>query len=66
MQQGTRYLQHVCQHSKTNKDVSLSNHVPLLKKSLETFVFRVKVCLAINNEVGSFWMGTLKNRWASN
>jgi hypothetical protein len=40
--------------------------VPLLKKSLETFVFRVKVCLAINNEVGSFWMGTLKNRWASN
>lgn len=62
MQQSTRYLQHVCQHSKTNKDVSLSNHVPALKKSLETFVFRVKVTLAVNNAVSSFWMGNLKNR----
>lgn len=25
------------------KDISLTNHVPALKKSLETFVFRVKV-----------------------
>jgi Fanconi anemia group D2 protein len=62
IQQSTRYLQHVCQHSKTNKDVSLSNHVPAIKKSLETFVFRVKVTLALNHAVGSFWVGTLKNR----
>jgi Fanconi anemia group D2 protein len=60
---GTRYLQHVCQHSKTIKDVSLSNHVPALKKSLETFLFRVKVTLAVNNIQGAFWMGVLKNRY---
>ena len=35
-----RYLQHVCNHSKIVKDVALSNHVPLLKKSLEQFVYR--------------------------
>jgi Fanconi anemia group D2 protein len=51
----------VCQHSKT-KDVSLSNHVPALKKSLETFVFRVKVTLALNKAASCFWMGTLKNK----
>ena len=61
IQQATRYLQSVCQHSKT-KDVSLSNHVPALKKSLETFVFRVKVTLALNKAGSCFWMGTLKNR----
>ena len=62
MQASTRFLQHVCSHSKINKDVALSNHVPLLKKALETFVFRVKAMLALNNAVAAFWLGNLKNR----
>ena len=62
LQLSTRYLQHVCSHSKINKDVSLSNHVPFLKKSLEAFLFRVKATLATNNVAGAFWMGNLKNR----
>ena len=62
LQQSTRYLQHVCNHSKTSKDVSLTNHVPLLKRSLETFLFRVKLMLAHNNVAEVFWMGNLKNR----
>ena len=62
MQQITRYLQHVCTFSKLKKDVALSNHVPLLKKTLETFVFRVKAMLAYNNSLEAFVLGNLKNR----
>merc|ERR1719187_1783381 len=62
LQISTRYLQHVCNHSKIHKDVALSNHVPLLKKLLEVFVYRVKAMLAANNCIDSFWMGNLKNR----
>ena len=39
-QSSTRYMHHFCNHSKIKKNVALSNHVPLLKKSLEAFVFR--------------------------
>ena len=71
LQMSTRQLQHICSHSKLQKDVALSNHVPLMKKSLESFVFRVKAMLAVNWNVtgpdGSkmshkFWVGNLKNR----
>ena len=44
------------------KDVSLTNHVPLLKKALESFVFRVKAMLALHNCQEAFWLGNLKNR----
>ncbi len=44
------------------KDVSLTNHVPLLKKALEAFVFRVKAMLALHKCQEAFWMGNLKNR----
>ena len=30
--------------SQVSKDLSLTNHVPAVKKCLETFVYRVKVC----------------------
>ncbi|CAL1274345.1 unnamed protein product [Larinioides sclopetarius] len=62
LQVSTRYLQHVCCHSKVLKDVSLINHVPLMKKSLEVFVFRVKMMLAVNKCEEAFWIGNLKNR----
>ena len=42
-QQSTRSLQHLCSHTKVNKDVIMTTHVPALKKCLEAFVFRVKV-----------------------
>ena len=44
------------------KDVSLTNQVPLMKKCLETFVYRVKACLSINHCLEAFWLGNLKNR----
>ncbi|GIY37177.1 fanconi anemia group D2 protein [Caerostris darwini] len=62
LQVSTRYLQHVCCHSKVLKDVTLIKHVPLLKKSLEVFVFRVKMMLAVNKCEEAFWLGNLKNR----
>ncbi|XP_015929151.1 Fanconi anemia group D2 protein [Parasteatoda tepidariorum] len=62
LQASTRYLQHVCCHSKVLKDVSLIKQVPFLKKSLEVFVFRVKVMLAVNKCEEAFWLGNLKNR----
>ncbi|XP_059165217.1 Fanconi anemia group D2 protein-like [Physella acuta] len=62
LQQSTRMLHHLCGHSKITKDVALTNQVPLLKKALETFVFRVKAMLALNNCQDAFWVGNLKNR----
>ncbi|GFO21237.1 fanconi anemia group d2 protein [Plakobranchus ocellatus] len=62
LQQSTRMLHHLCGHSKINKDVALTNQVPMLKRALETFVYRVKAMLALNNCQDAFWMGNLKNR----
>lgn len=36
--------------------------MPLLKKSLEQFVYRVKAMLAFNRCQEAFWVGILKNR----
>ena len=35
-----RYMQNVCCHSKLTASVSLANHVPLVKRALEVFVYR--------------------------
>ena len=62
LQQATRFLQTICSHSKITQDVSLANNVPLLKKSLEVLVFRVKAMLAANDCLDAFVLGNLKNR----
>ncbi|KAM8994581.1 Fanconi anemia group D2 protein isoform 1-T2 [Ara ararauna] len=62
LQLSTRQLHHMCGHSKIHQDIGLTNHVPLLKKSLEQFVYRVKAMLAFNHCQEAFWMGVLKNR----
>ena len=43
LQSSTRCLQHYCAHSKASKDTNLINHVPGVKKMLETVLFKVKV-----------------------
>ena len=43
LQSSTRSLQHYCAHSKASKDTNLINHVPQLKRTLETILFKVKV-----------------------
>ncbi|CAK9294915.1 unnamed protein product [Gordionus sp. m RMFG-2023] len=62
LQRSTRYLHSICGHCKNSKDIVLLNHVPPLKKVLETFVFKVKDMLAKNNCSDAFWLGNLKHR----
>ncbi|XP_007652032.1 Fanconi anemia group D2 protein isoform X3 [Cricetulus griseus] len=62
LQRNTRLLHHLCGHSKIHQDTRLTKHVPLLKKSLELLVCRVKAMLVLNNCREAFWLGTLKNR----
>ena len=62
LQMSTRQLQHVANHSKIKKDIAMARHVPLLKKSLEMLLYRVKAMLALNKAADAFWMGILKNR----
>ena len=57
LQMATRFLQTICIHSKISQDVFLANNVPLLKKSLEVLVFRVKAMLAANDRVDAFRLG---------
>ena len=40
IQKSTRFLSNCCDHVKFKKDAALTNHVPLLKRSLETYLFR--------------------------
>ncbi|KAF6312819.1 FA complementation group D2 [Rhinolophus ferrumequinum] len=61
-QLNTRLLQHLCGHSKIHQDMKLTEHVPLLKKTLELLVCRVKAMLILNNCREAFWLGNLKNR----
>jgi len=62
LQQSTRCLQHFCGHSKVTKDLTLTNHVPLLKKTLEMLLYKVKELLMNHNCAEAFWLGNLKNR----
>lgn len=62
MQLCTRYLQYVCSFTRQKQDGGLAAQVPLLRKLLEQFVFRVKAMMALNNAVEAFWLGNLKHR----
>lgn len=62
VQTSTRFLHHLCCHSKLVKDTSLLAYVPQFRLTLETLVYRVKAALVINNCSDAFWMGALKNK----
>ncbi|KAG7283247.1 hypothetical protein CRUP_004989 [Coryphaenoides rupestris] len=59
---GMPLLDYSFKKHKIRQDMSLTNHVPALKKSLELFIYRVKAMLMLNNCQEAFWMGNLKNR----
>ena len=40
----------------------LTAYVPVVRKTLETLIFRVKAMLVANNCSDAFWMGNLKNK----
>lgn len=62
MQLSTRSLHHICGHSKIVKSVLLTNQIPLVKKSLEQLMLRVKEMLSINKCEEGYMIGILKNR----
>jgi hypothetical protein len=44
------------------KMAGLTIYVPIVRKTLETLIFRVKGMLVANNSPDAFWMGNLKNK----
>jgi len=62
LQSSTRILQNLCAHAKVQKDRSLTNIVPSLRKVLETLIFKVKGLLQANNVLNAFGVGSLKHR----
>ncbi len=52
----------MCSHSKLAKDPSTAKFVPAMKKSMETLLYSVKSMMALNNAIGTFQLGVLKNR----
>ncbi|KAJ3089632.1 Fanconi anemia group D2 protein [Quaeritorhiza haematococci] len=62
LQSGTRLLQSICGHSKVTKDTVLVANVPLVRRSLETLLFKVKMMLQENDALKAFWLGNLKHR----
>lgn len=62
IQSTTRFLHHLCCHSKLTKDARLIAYVPQFRLTLETLVYRVKAALVANDCSDAFWMGNLRNR----
>lgn len=44
------------------KMARLTNYVPVVRRTLEALIFRVKGMLVANNSADAFWMGNLKNK----
>ena len=62
LQRATRMLQTICGEAKTRKMATVANLVPAAKKSLEKFIFVVKVLLHEAKQQDTFWLGNLKNK----
>ncbi|PNF22433.1 hypothetical protein B7P43_G16287 [Cryptotermes secundus] len=62
LQVTTRYLHTLCISTKREKMAGLTIYVPIVRKTLETLIFRVKGMLVANNSPDAFWMGNLKNK----
>eukprot|EP00887_Chlorella_sp_A99_P000490 scaffold17.g490.t1 len=62
MQKGTRLLQAVCGEGKSGSILPLAAKVPLVKKSLERFVFLMKAFMTEAHGPKGFWFGQLKHR----
>ncbi|KDR12150.1 Fanconi anemia group D2 protein isoform X3 [Zootermopsis nevadensis] len=62
LQVTTRYLHALCISTKREKMARLTNYVPVVRRTLEALIFRVKGMLVANNSADAFWMGNLKNK----
>ncbi|OLY84117.1 Fanconi anemia group D2 protein-like protein [Smittium mucronatum] len=62
LQKATRTLQIFCGHSKVVRDLRLTKIVPMVRRSLEAVILRVKFLLKNNNILSTFEIGVLKHR----
>jgi hypothetical protein len=60
IQKGTRILQIICATSKRQQDTTITKNVPFVKKSMEQFIYSVKILLKANNVLSSMTQGNLK------
>lgn len=62
VQKATRTVQTVCNEYKVTRDNGISASIPLVRKTLETFLYQVKAMLANNDYLAAFSFGNLKHR----
>lgn len=62
LQASTRALQHMCAHAKVEKDQRVFKLVPLVKRNLETMLFKVKALTEAMGCLAAFSLGNLKHR----
>ncbi|KAL9900180.1 fancd2 isoform 1-T3 [Glossina fuscipes fuscipes] len=62
MQITTRYLHHLCCHSKAALNTAIISQIPSLRETVENYIFRVKALLTANNCGSVFLLGNLKNK----
>ncbi|KAL3701169.1 hypothetical protein R1sor_019191 [Riccia sorocarpa] len=62
LQKATRIIQTLCSDAKGQKRMPVTCKVPLVKRSMERFVFCIKALLHGTSHGDSFWMGNLKHK----
>lgn len=62
LQKATRTLQILSCEGKKHKDASVVSRIPLLKRTMERFIFRMKAFFHGTDLVDKFWMGNLKHK----
>ncbi|KAJ8529382.1 hypothetical protein K7X08_036217 [Anisodus acutangulus] len=62
LQTATRTIQTLCSEAKGMKQTSITSKIPITKRSMERFLFRVKELLHSTSSGCTFWMGNLKHK----
>ncbi|KAL2650478.1 hypothetical protein R1flu_018606 [Riccia fluitans] len=62
LQKATRIIQTLCSDAKGQKRMPVTCKVPLVKRSMERYVFCIKALLHGTSHGDSFWMGNLKHK----
>nr|XP_016489377.1 PREDICTED: Fanconi anemia group D2 protein homolog isoform X1 [Nicotiana tabacum] len=62
LQMATRTIQTLCSEAKGMKQTTITSKIPITKRSMERFLFRVKELLHSTSSGCTFWMGNLKHK----
>ncbi|MCD7455074.1 hypothetical protein HAX54_026977 [Datura stramonium] len=62
LQTATRTIQTLCSEAKGMKQTTITSKIPITKRSMERFLFRVKELLHSTSSGCTFWMGNLKHK----